>query len=384
MSSIPLPQSKSQDVIGRRFDALHLVSRILQSSIGDVPVPTAQEVLWVLEEYLGFENGAVLLIEPATGALLLFAVSEQNQGRGLAEPDGDFGKTFKPGLGRGITGWVAQTGTSIRTGDVTMEPHYLAVRENIRSELCVPIRFGDAVIGVVNVESTRAEAYDADDQRLLEIVATQIGLAIQLDGVRREAKLVTTRIDEMVAQRTREISSRNDSLQKMVTIDSLTEIGNRRGFDSVLALELRRARRSSTPISLLMLDIDDFKAYNDSLGHVAGDACLRRLAKTLAATVSRSGDYLARYGGEEFAVILPNTDAKDAQQVAERLQHRVAMEKIAHAHSRVASNLTLSIGTATVKPHSVDVTEADIVEWADKALYRAKAEGRNRVVQMAL
>jgi diguanylate cyclase (GGDEF)-like protein len=382
MPAISVEQPVSIDRIGRHFNALHQVSQKLVGLRGDAAI--AQQALWVLEEYLGYENGAILLTDVATGALTPFALSEQNQGESFVDLDRMHVASFRPALGRGITGWVAEHGKSILLGDVTTDSRYLAVRANIRSELCVPIRIDDRVIGVLNVESTRANAYAADDQRLLEIVATQIGMAIRLDSMRREAQAVAGNIEALVASRTHDLSAENVTLQRMVTIDALTEIGNRRGFDDVLALELRRAWRTSTPLSLLLLDVDCFKAYNDGYGHVAGDACLKRLAKSLALTVSRAGDYIARYGGEEFAVILPNTDAVHAMQVGERIQLRIAAENIPHARSTVAAHVTLSIGMATLAPRTQSLVPADIVVPADKALYQAKAAGRNRIVGLTI
>lgn len=380
MTASSVAERITSDNGGRRFDALHQVSRQLAGIRGDVSI--AQQALWILEEFLGYENGAVLLVDSASGALVPFALSEQNQGASFVHLDRLFVSSHRPALGRGITGWVAEQGKSIMLGDVTSDARYLAVRDDIRSELCVPIRIDDKVIGVLNVESPRANAYISDDQRLLEIVATQIGLAIRMDSLRRESQRVSGSVEELVANRTREISTQNLTLQRMATIDALTEVGNRRGFDSVMALEIRRAARTLTPLSLLLLDVDCFKAYNDGYGHVAGDSCLKQLARNLAGTVSRAGDYLARYGGEEFAVILPNTDAAHAEQVAARIQQRLADERIVHAYSSVSAMVTVSIGVATLCTDARKSSPDDIVGAADRALYQAKAAGRNRIVSV--
>ena len=158
--------------------------------------------------------------------------------------------------------------------------------------------------------------------------------------------------------------------------DGLTGLFNRRYFVDRMAQELKRAQRSGNSLTLLMLDIDYFKRINDTHGHLAGDACLRVLAKTLTERVRRAGDFVARYGGEEFAVVLPNTDAAGARELAEDIRRQMA----ALADKRQTPYpVTVSIGVATSSPGGEDSVES-LIETADRFLYRAKDEGRNRVV----
>jgi diguanylate cyclase (GGDEF)-like protein len=167
-------------------------------------------------------------------------------------------------------------------------------------------------------------------------------------------------------------------LESLAFLDGLTGIANRRQFDQVLEKEWRRMLRRNAPLSLLLIDIDHFKSFNDHYGHGAGDDCLRLVAQTIAGVIRRPGDLAARYGGEEFAVILPETDEKGAHAVAETMRAAINMLKHPHAMSPVADHITVSIGTASGIP-SLDETEKGLVNAADRALYRAKTAGRNQV-----
>ncbi|MEX8517231.1 MAG: diguanylate cyclase [Leptothrix sp. (in: b-proteobacteria)] len=171
---------------------------------------------------------------------------------------------------------------------------------------------------------------------------------------------------------------RTDLLEQLANLDGLTGIANRRRFDEALALEWKRASRTETPITLLMLDVDHFKLYNDHYGHGAGDECLRQIAAALAATLPRSGDLAARYGGEEFAAILPGCSREGAHSVAERLRGLIDAKAIPHARSPTADHVTISIGSCTIERAAED-SVPDLIEQADQALYRSKQSGRNRV-----
>lgn len=170
-----------------------------------------------------------------------------------------------------------------------------------------------------------------------------------------------------------------DELQRLAMRDGLTNIPNRRSFDTILNQEWRRATREARTLCLLMIDVDFFKGFNDTYGHQSGDDCLRRVAKVLSDVVKRTSDEVARYGGEEFAVLLPVTDAKGARIVAERIRAAVENLAIPHAGSEVGHYVTVSIGAASMQV-SLEGTPAQLVDVADKALYRAKHQGRNRVV----
>jgi diguanylate cyclase (GGDEF)-like protein len=170
----------------------------------------------------------------------------------------------------------------------------------------------------------------------------------------------------------------NRVLQSLAMTDGLTGLANRRHFDDVLDREWRRAIRESRTLSLLLLDIDHFKSYNDYYGHTAGDECLKGVAQALMKAAHRPGDSCARYGGEEFAVILPDTDAVGATAIAEAI--RESIEVLAIEHVRTAlGHVTLSIGLVSVEPDSAGMSAVSLIQRADRALYGAKAAGRNRI-----
>lgn len=175
----------------------------------------------------------------------------------------------------------------------------------------------------------------------------------------------------------------NERLEKTAITDSLTTLFNRRHFDSVLSKELQRATRQRASISLLIVDIDFFKQFNDLYGHTAGDDCLKKVSSCIKQVFKRSGDLPARYGGEEFAVILPGCDGLELQERAETLRREIVELGIPHRESNAERVLTVSIGAITYKPGANDVAgpkPKELFSEADKALYRAKAKGRNQVV----
>lgn len=177
---------------------------------------------------------------------------------------------------------------------------------------------------------------------------------------------------------TKQLAEANQTLLRLSAIDGLTGIANRRRFEEFLDLEWRRMLREAMPLSLILLDIDFFKAYNDTYGHLGGDDCLKQVAKALTGTLSRPRDLVARYGGEEFVVVLPGTHAKGAAFVAETLRTKVEALNIPHIHSPVNDRVTISLGVATVIPSRNSSPEM-LIAAADQALYQAKQEGRNRI-----
>jgi two-component system, chemotaxis family, response regulator WspR len=167
-------------------------------------------------------------------------------------------------------------------------------------------------------------------------------------------------------------------LQRLMNSDGLTGLSNRRHFDEYLELEWRRAIREQTQMSLMMIDVDYFKAYNDTFGHLEGDEALRQVAKAIRASCSRPSDLPARYGGEEFALVLPNTSPGGARLLAEKLRQTVAGMNIPHMAPKEGSTLTVSIGLATVVP-GVGSHSRQLIQSADQGLYAAKNNGRNQV-----
>lgn len=174
------------------------------------------------------------------------------------------------------------------------------------------------------------------------------------------------------------LETANRRLKHLVGVDALTGIANRRNFDRALEREVRRARRDAQPLSLVFLDLDEFKLFNDSYGHTRGDEVLRKIAQTLDETFRRGGDLVARYGGEEFAVVLPGVDGRRAGLYAERLRRRIWRLAIPYNASQLTDRVTISGGVATIYAPAI-ATPEDLLFAADQALYRAKCLGRNRI-----
>ena len=174
------------------------------------------------------------------------------------------------------------------------------------------------------------------------------------------------------------LKQQNDLLRNLATLDGLTGIPNRRRFDQYLEQEWQRSMRSGTFLSMVMMDIDFFKRYNDHYGHGAGDGCLRRVARALSGAVLRAVDLVARYGGEEFVCLLPDIDAGAAVVIGEKLRKAVADLGIPHEYSQAAAYVTISLGVATMIPRREETSLA-LLEQADQNLYRAKEQGRNRL-----
>jgi diguanylate cyclase (GGDEF)-like protein len=175
-----------------------------------------------------------------------------------------------------------------------------------------------------------------------------------------------------------ELKKKTDLLARMAQLDGLTGIANRRRFDQVFEQEWQRGARTGSWLSLILIDIDHFKKYNDFYGHPAGDSCLKQVVSCLEGTSARAADLVARYGGEEFAVLLPDTDPAGAQWVADSIRNTVRDRDIEHADSPVSARVTVSIGVASVIP-ATDGSPDELIEFADEGLYAAKTEGRDRI-----
>lgn len=196
---------------------------------------------------------------------------------------------------------------------------------------------------------------------LLEQLATQLAIAVQQSELYQQ------------------LQAAKDELEKLVVIDSLTGVANRRKFDRYIDSEWRRLAREKSPLSLILCDIDYFKNYNDTYGHQSGDRCLQQVAQAISRAIKRPADLVTRYGGEEFAIILPNTEVEGATQVAEIIRRSVKELRIAHITSNIDLCVTLSLGVAGFVP-SNDLPPATLITTADQALYDAKKQGRDRVV----
>ncbi len=183
---------------------------------------------------------------------------------------------------------------------------------------------------------------------------------------------------KLVDEKTEELRKANEELTLLANSDGLTAVGNRRQFEDFLGAEWRRAIRFKTEVSLVLIDIDHFKLFNDTYGHHAGDECLKAVAAALTGTTHRPTDLLTRFGGEEFAIVLGGTGASGARNIAEQAMAKVDALQIPHSSSPTARHLTISIGVATMFV-TVGMSEAELIKAADGALYRAKAGGRNRI-----
>ncbi len=235
------------------------------------------------------------------------------------------------------------------------------------------------IITARNDESVIQIAFEAGAQdyvskpfRLGELAA-RARAALKL----RSERLLRTHREQELAAQARRLEETTRELERMVCIDALTGVANRGHFDELLKSEWHRASRPGSPLSLVLVDVDDFHAFNEHYSHLGGDSCLKDVTAAMANCLRRPSDVLARYGGEEFVALLPDTDAAGACVVAERLRAAVEELGIAHERSRCARVVTISAGVATMSP-SLDRPATTLVSSADAALFRAKDSGRNR------
>jgi diguanylate cyclase (GGDEF)-like protein len=255
---------------------------------------------------------------------------------------------LKLALGKGITGVAGQEGQTLYVPDVTRDPRYVPADPLIRSELAIPLIDDERVIGILNLESDRLDAFSEEDRHAMEIVGAQIALMLG------KALLY-------------------DELQRMAITDGLTGLFNHRHFFMHLESEFKRSIRYSYPVSLIMVDIDFFKDFNDAHGHLKGDVALRMVGDLVTHAV-RETDVVARYGGEEFAAILPLCHESTAVEVAERLRQTIEASDIVGDGGE--EPLTVSVGICTAPQHAS--THEELVRRADDAMYASKREGRNR------
>ena len=345
----------------RQLEILNEVARIATLDLELRPM--LQRITDALASMFDWEFVALVTIDHERGVFLCEAVTSS------VETAIHVGYTRA--LGSGVVGQVAATGNPVLIDDVKVYPNYVETLPGARSEICVPVCHHEQIVAVLNIESTRPAAFHGQ-LPLLTGVAGQIAGAIASGQLYAKLKIVTAQLE----QKTRALEDANahlgraiETLHRISTEDGLTELANRRHFDDTLALEWRRAARNGRPLSLLILDIDFFKEFNDRHGHQAGDDILRRVALVLRESVHRAADFVARYGGEEFVVLLPDTTAEHAREIAESLRK----------HIEQLGTVTASLGIAT-EVASREGNPEDLVKRADEALYEAKRLGRNRVV----
>jgi len=337
-----------------RVTELSLINEFSQKIVSTLEL---SELHSILDDFLGnrvgFSEYALLLCEEGEGE----EEAVVQVGRGFADSSRIRGMRFK--AGEGLTGAVLHEKKPCYIRDTRVEPRYLyykGERKEDGSFLSIPLLFKERVVGILNFTRSGVDSFSPQEIQFLNTIAVEIAIAL---------------VNAQLYSRTRELSVR----------DELTRLYNRRHFSKTLPMELKRADRFGQPLSLLMIDIDQFKWFNDTFGHPEGDKRLCEVAGLMSGKI-REVDFFARYGGEEFVVILPNTSKKDGLAVAEKLRHLVRTCPFELDCPDPEHPFTISIGLAS---YPVDAASPDeLLTAADKALYQAKGAGRDRVVAFAL
>lgn len=305
-------------------------------------------ILMKTAELAGAEQASLMIFDETSQELSIKCV------KGLNEK---IVQNLRVKPGQGIAGLVFETGRSLLVKNVDQDPRFTErqrARYKTKSLICVPLKIDQRKIGVINLTDKTGDGFDENDLRLVESIASHASVALDRTDYYKMS----------------------EDLRKISITDSLTDLYNRRFFQDRISEEIERSRRHGLPVSLIMLDIDNFKQYNDTYGHLAGDEALRLTAATIKNSV-RNIDRVTRYGGEEFAVILPMTAIAAARDIAERIRSGVAGRYFPDDALRAAVKLTASLGIASFPQHADNLL--DLVGNADKALYIAKVNGKNRV-----
>jgi len=294
--------------------------------------------------------------------------------------------------GKGITEWVIRTGEPLFIKDSSTDLDAIPVQaimvgDRPLSVIAVPLSIQNKVIGVMSIQSY-TRRFNENDLRIMSTIGTQAAVAIENARLYRELKSKNDLLEKSQAELQRvnarldrqlvEVTRLHRIAERLAITDSVTGIHNHRHFQERLAEELARAERYGRFLSLLMIDIDDFKQYNDLLGHPAGDAVLKAVARLLTRSV-RSTDIVARYGGEEFVVILLEAEKSQATRVAEKIRARIEAYPFANEEQLPNGRVTVTVGVATYPDDAK--TKKDLIYLADMACYRAKREGKNRVME---
>lgn len=362
---------------GEQRQRLELLGMLSELSRVAIEADGLDEVLLRIVQFLrdrfGLESVGVLLVDGDPPRLRFNAHAGISVFHGRS--GGDWPETL------GIVGRAFRTGQAQYVADVIDDPDYVLGNPAVTAEYVLPIRLRGAFIGLLNIEASDPAALSDANRQMLVALADQVAGAIHLAATNARLRETNRLVEEKsaaLAQANLRLREANRQLEQLSHRDGLTGIANRRRFDEVLASEWSRAQRHGDSLALLLLDIDDFKSYNDGYGHLAGDDALRQVARVLAEALGRAEDCVARYGGEEFAVLLPQNTLADAQQVAAHVAQAIAQLALRHAFSRAASHLTVSIGVAAIVPQA-GVDALGLITRADGALYRAKTLGRNRI-----
>ncbi len=230
----------------------------------------------------------------------------------------------------------------------------------VESLIYCPLIFENNVLGVVTVQSRTKNAYSQYNLDTVKALASYIAIAIRN------------------AQKSSDLKKLNERLLILSNLDGLTEIPNRRYFDKEVEMEWKSAKINQHPLSLMLIDVDSFKEYNDNYGHLAGDHCLQEIAKALQSVSSEVEGFVARYGGDEFVAVFPNASSEVAFHLAETMKNHIDKLNIEHNFSKVVDHVTLTFGVCTLIPNE-ELSVSYLTDSADKALYEAKQKGRNRI-----
>jgi diguanylate cyclase (GGDEF)-like protein len=332
--------------LDRRAPFADSIRRFAEQIDAIEPAQTYETILTQALELVSAERGSLMLFDAGANELTMKAA------RGLAEP---VSAVANVRLGEGIAGSVMSEGRAlVTTMDQLGRKTIPERRYKTKSFMSYPIAIGQRKIGVLNLgDKIGGGAYDATDLSVIELVGPQIALALERAAWQQRA----------------------NQFQLMSITDPLTGLHNRRYMEARLAEELSRSRRYDYPMSFMMIDIDNFKLYNDRNGHQAGDRALEIVAQCLRAAL-RKVDVASRYGGEEFSILLPQTDLQEAGVIADRIRRKVSETKFPYGDAQPFGGVTVSIGLSSYSA-ALDSAEA-IIRAADRALYHAKSHGKNR------
>jgi diguanylate cyclase (GGDEF)-like protein len=325
---------RTRDELSVLYEAAKAISSSLEMEA------VLETLVHVICRAFGYEYGAILLVDERAGELVIEATH--------GYPPGTRG--YRVSSGKGITGWVQRTGKPELIADVRVDPRYIPVSPQAVAEIAVPLIREGRVIGVFNVESTRPGALGERDVNILTALAGYATIAIQ------NARLFA-------------------QTEHLATTDGLTGLFNHRHLHQAMERMLEHCHREERPLALIMLEIDNFKRYNDTYGHQRGDEVLRIVAEMLRKG-SRATDIVARYGGDEFMIVLPDTRKDTAGEVGERLRRAIEAYPF-RLGENIVTNVTLSVGIAA-SPDDGETVDA-LVDAVDRAQYSAKRTGGNKV-----
>ncbi len=341
-----VPPSLAHVAVATRDRFADTIRRFAEQIDAAEPSQIYEAILTQSAELLDAERGSLWLLDETASELTIKAA------RGIPTTAGQIERVR---VGEGITGSVISIGQPLVSTIDALGRQSLPERKyKTPSFISYPIAIGPRKIGVLNVADKRGGTlYNEDDLALMDLVAPQIALALERSIWQHRAS----------------------QFQLMSITDPLTGLHNRRYLEARLSEELNRSKRYDTPMSFMMIDIDDFKYYNDRNGHQAGDRALEITAQCLRSTL-RKADVAARYGGEEFSILLPQATLHEAGTIADRLRRTIMNTRFPHGDTQPLGSVTLSIGLSSLSP-TLDSVEA-IVRAADRALYHAKSHGKNR------